>query len=184
MKRLILCISLFVCCALVSPPVFANTITFDTATQSSPGAAFTIDEATFHDFFLGYDQVDENYLAADFAYGAAGSDMSTINFSEPVYLTGFDYFASGLNCLLNHQGTTISGGMSFLGPSSTAWTPFVGGGALIDEIVFQLPSTPATTAASLNLDNLEYEAVPIPGGLALLASALLGITGFRKKYMS
>ena len=185
MKRLILFVSLFVCCMLVSPPVFANTITFDTATQSSPGAPFTVDGVVFNDFFLGYDQISNSFLAADFAFGTAGSDMATINFSTPVYLSGFDYYASGLTCLLNYMGSTIGGGISTLGPSTTSWTAFSGGGALIDEIVFQLPAAPPSmTAASLNLDNLEYEPVPIPGAMALLASALLGIAGFRKKYMS
>lgn len=184
MKRLILFVALFICCTLAAPPLFAETITFDHfgPTYSGPVGTFTINDVTFRDFFLGYDQLDNNYLAVDFGYGEPGSDMASINFANPVYLTGFDYFTTGVRCLLNYGGTLISGGSSNFAQSAP-WTTFNGGRALIDEIVFQLPTDPPSTMASLNLDNLKYDPVPIPGALALLASGLLGIAGFRKKYM-
>jgi hypothetical protein len=184
MKRLILFVALFLCCTLAAPPLFAETITFDDfgPAYSGPVGTFTIKDATFNDFFLGYDQIDNNYLAVDFGYGVPGSYMASISFANPVYLTGFDYFTSGVSCLLNYGGTLIPGGSSTLALSDP-WTAFNGGRALIDEIVFQLPTDPASTMASLNLDNLKYDPVPIPGALALLASGLLGIAGFRKKYM-
>jgi hypothetical protein len=185
MKRLILFVALFICCTLATPPIFAETITFDDfgPTYSGPvGDPFIIHGVTFTDFFLGYDQIDNNYLAVDFGYGEPGSDMASINFANPVYLTGFDYFTTGVRCLLNYGGTLISGGSSNLAESAL-WSSFNGGRVLIDEIVFQLSTDPPSNMASLTLDNLDYDPVPIPGALALLASGLLSIAGFRKKYM-
>ena len=184
MKRLILFVSLFVCCTLVSPPLFAETITFDDFGPTYSGAVgtFTIEDVTFEDFFMGYDQIAQNYLAVDFGFGTPGTEMASINFANPVYLTGFDYFTTGVGCLLNYGGALVSGGSSTL-TQSGSWTMFDGGRTMIDEIVFQLPTDPPASMASLNLDNLTYDPVPIPGAMALLASALLGIAGFRKKYM-
>jgi hypothetical protein len=58
--------------------------------------------------------------------------MASINFANPVYLTGFDYFTTGVGCLLNYGGSLVSGGSSTLAQSGS-WTMFDGGRAMIDE---------------------------------------------------
>ena len=187
MKRLILPLltALALCCTLFSAPVFANTITFDSfgPTYAGPvGADFTIDDATFTGWSLGYDSISPNYFAGDFAFGAPEAPMATISFAEPIYLTGFNYFTSGLTCALSRHGTPVAGG-GFLSQTSP-WAYFNGARAWIDEISFQLPNTPGMAMASLELDNVEYEPVPIPGVLWLLGSAFLGIAGVRKRFMN
>lgn len=184
MKRLILnlFIALTVCGAMFASPAFSTTINFDSfaATYSGGvGDTFPIGDVTFTGWSLSQDSsTTSNYLAFDFSMGFGGITMASITFKNPVYLESFDFLtlASGVEVSFDSDiATNIT--------SNQLWaTQTYGEGTTVTNIVFSSPAEEFVT--TINLDNLKYSAVPLPGALCFLASALLGVTGLRKKYFS
>ncbi len=187
MKRLtpMLIAALLLCFTLCTSPASADLITFDIFGPTYAGpveADFTMGDARFSGWSLLYDSLTRNYLLTDFAYGSPQTTMATISFDEPVYLTGFNCFSSGVTCILSRHGVPVTGG-GFLS-QTTPWNFFDGSRARVDEVSFQLPNTPGMAMAALNIDNVAYSPVPIPGVVWLLGSALFGIMGLRKHFMN
>ena len=188
MKRLILTlfVALTLCGTLVASPAFSTTIDFDALGASytgSPGGSFSVGDVEFTGWSLVQDSTTPaNYLALDFALGGAGTNMANITFANPVYLNSFDFSTciGGVDLTLNPGGTTTN----IMSPS--AWTTQnYPAGTLVKDMAFSVPTGASPAAITIvSLDNLKYSAVPLPGALCFLASALLGITGLRKRYFS
>jgi hypothetical protein len=143
------------------------------------GGSFTLGGATFTGWSLAQDTATPaNYLAFDFVLGTGGFNMASILFDTQVYLNSFDFSTldSGVNI-------SFDGGLSTNITSNQLWaTQTYPAGTLVKDIAFNSPAAQFVT--TLNIDNLKYSEVPIPGALYLLASALLGITGLKKRFFS
>lgn len=165
MKKIVCSLGFFV---LIACTAHASPMTIDF--ESIPfGTGLTGDTVTIH----GVDF--DGWLMGLGVAGGTGFSSPSITFTNgPVTLFGFDYLTGfGTTCLLDGNPYNLNFGLdTFTNPTQAG---------PVASIAFDFPSN----IGGILIDNLTFEpslaATPIPGPLALLAIALAGCMGIRKK---